>query len=440
VAYIERRRCSKSVRDGKLPPVDKRLPQQPLVVPLGEAGTQPGRPWRHAQTRLPALARIRGSHHLRLCAPRGVTTAIIDYRAGHLESIDVQEGRSFTLRLRKGHRWSMASRSPRKTSATTGRTWRTTASSAPPARRATCWSTRGAEVRGAERDDPALQLVEAQPAFPARMAGASPLFIFRPAHYLRQFHKKYSAKVQKAEAEGTGKRRWSAVHNRMDNLYEGDNPDLPTLQPWHNTTRPPADRFVAVRNPYFIRVDERGRQLPYIDRFVLAIADAKLIPAKAGAGDADLQARDLNFNNYTFLKQARSRTAIARCCGGRGAGRIVALFPNLNVNDPVLRQLLRDARFRRALSLAIDRSLVNQVLYFGLPSSRTTRCSRQARSTGLNTARCGRVTTRKRRIACSTSSGLKRRGAGIRSCRRPAARDHRRDRRAKAPSRRTCSS
>jgi peptide/nickel transport system substrate-binding protein len=204
------------------------------------------------------------------------------------------------------------------------------------------------------------------PHFLPRMAGASPLFIFRPAHYLKQFHKKYSAKVQKAEAEGTAKRRWSAVHNRMDNLYEGDNPDLPTLGPWHNTTRPPADRFVAVRNPYFHRVDERGRQLPYIDRFVLAIADAKLIPAKAGAGDADLQARDLNFNNYTFLKQGEKQNGYRTLLWRPGRGAHVALFPNLNVNDPLWRQLLRDVRFRRALSLAIDRSLVNQVLYFGL--------------------------------------------------------------------------
>ena len=36
------------------------------------------------------------------------------------------------------------------------------------------------------------------------------------------------------------------------------------------------------------------------------------------------------------------------------------------MNDPVWRAVLRDVRFRRALSLAIDRSLVNQVLYFGL--------------------------------------------------------------------------
>ena len=37
-----------------------------------------------------------------------------------------------------------------------------------------------------------------------------------------------------------------------------------------------------------------------------------------------------------------------------------------NVNDPVWRNLLRDVRFRRALSMAIDRSLINNVLYFGL--------------------------------------------------------------------------
>ena len=152
----------------------------------------------------------------------------------------------------------------------------------------------------------------------------------------------------------------------MDNLYEADNPDLPSLQPWINTTKPPADRFVAVRNPYFHRVDERGRQLPYIDRFVLAIADSKLIPAKAGSGDADLQARDLNFNNYTFLKQGEKNNNYRTLLWRAARGSHVALFPNLNANDPVWRALLRDVRFRRALSLGIDRSLVNQVLYFGL--------------------------------------------------------------------------
>jgi peptide/nickel transport system substrate-binding protein len=96
------------------------------------------------------------------------------------------------------------------------------------------------------------------------------------------------------------------------------------------------------------------------------VADPKLIPAKTGAGEADLQARDVHFNNYTFLKQGEKQNGYRTLLWRPGKGAHFALFPNLNVNDPVWRQVLRDVRFRRALSLAIDRSLVNQVLYFGL--------------------------------------------------------------------------
>ena len=46
-------------------------------------------------------------------------------------------------------------------------------------------------------------------------------------------------------------------------------------------------------------------------------------------------------------------------------GSHIALYPNLNVRDPVWRRLVRDVRFRRALSLAINRSEINQVIYFG---------------------------------------------------------------------------
>ncbi len=99
---------------------------------------------------------------------------------------------------------------------------------------------------------------------------------------------------------------------------------------------------------------------------VLAVADSKLIPAKTGAGEADLQARDVNFNNYTFLKRGEKVNGYRTFLWQPGKGAHVALFPNLNVNDPVWRAVLRDVRFRRALSLAIDRALVNQVLYFGL--------------------------------------------------------------------------
>ena len=346
-----------AVQAGKLPAVEKRLPREPLVVRLDEAGIAPGR---HGGTLNTLAGRSRDT---RLFTIYGYARLVgydrhLNLVPDLLESLEVQEGRIFTLRLRKGHRWSDGHPF---TAEDFRYYWEDVAtnrelSPAGPPREL---------LAGGER--PKFEVLSESavryswprpnPDFLPRLAGAAPLFIYRPAHYLKRHHARYTPGLPA---------RWAAAHNRLDNLYELDNPALPTLQPWMNTTRPPADRFVAVRNPFFHRVDQAGRQLPYLDRFVIAISDAKLIPAKTGAGEADLQARDLHFNNYTFLKQNEKLNGYRTLLWRPGRGAHVALFPNLNVNDPVWRKLLREVRFRRALSLAIDRSLVNQVLYFGL--------------------------------------------------------------------------
>jgi peptide/nickel transport system substrate-binding protein len=350
------------VAAGKLPPIERRLPQHPLVLSVEEPG-------RHGGTLHTLVGRSRDT---RLLVVYGYARLVgydrsLDLVPDILERFEVQEGRIFTLTLRKGHRWSDGHPF---TAEDFRYYWEDVANnrelspSGPPRD----LLVEGEAPRFEVLSDTVVRYTwkKPNPHFLPRQAGASPLFIYRPAHYLKKLHKKYSEKVRRAEAEGTAKRRWSAVHNRADNLYESDNPDLPTLQPWMNTTRPPADRFIAVRNPYFHRVDVNGRQLPYIDRLVLAVADPKLIPAKTGAGEADLQARDVHFNNYTFLKQGEEQNGYRTLLWRPGKGSHIALFPNLNANDPVWRQVLRDVRFRRALSLAIDRALVNQVLYFGL--------------------------------------------------------------------------
>jgi peptide/nickel transport system substrate-binding protein len=360
--FIEPPMLRLDVSTGRLPPTEKRLPQPPLVVRMDEPGKHGG-----------ALHSLVGrSRDTRLLVVYGYARLVgydrnLELAPDILESFEVQEGRIFTLRLRKGHRWSDGHPF---TAEDFRYYWEDVANNKElsPAGPPRDLLVDGEPPKFEVLSDTVVRYSwhKPNPHFLPRQAGASPLFIYRPAHYLKPFHKKYSEKVRKAEADGTAKRRWSAVHNRADNLYESDNPDLPTLQPWMNTTRPPADRFVAVRNPYFHRVDERGQQLPYIDRFVLAVADPKLIPAKTGAGEADLQARDVHFNNYTFLKQGEKQNGYRTLLWRPGKGSHFALFPNLNTKDPVWRQLLRDVRFRRALSLGIDRSLVNQVLYFGL--------------------------------------------------------------------------
>ena len=56
-----------------------------------------------------------------------------------------------------------------------------------------------------------------------------------------------------------------------------------------------------------------------------------------------------------------------------GSGSQLALYPNLNAKDETWRKLMRDVRFRRALSLGIDRDELNEVVYIGLakPSDNT---------------------------------------------------------------------
>ena len=130
--------------------------------------------------------------------------------------------------------------------------------------------------------------------------------------------------------------------------------------------QPPAEQFVFERNPYFHRVDENGLQLPYIDRFILNVSSSAIIAAKTGAGDSDLQATGIDFDDYTFLKDAEKRYPVKVDLWKATRGSRVALMPNLNSADPVWRQVLRDVRVRRALSLAIDRHEINMAVFYGL--------------------------------------------------------------------------
>ena len=352
------------VAAGDLPPLRERLPDAPLVVDDGRATGDYGGDWNMLISRSKDTRILAVFGYARLVGYDGTFTLVPDL----LDSFTVEDGRIFTFRLRRGHRWSDG----HPLTSEDFRYWWEDVAGHPklsPSGPPTVMRAGGALPLFEVISDEVVRYTwpTPNPDFLPALAGAAPLFIYRPAHYMKQFHVDHGdAEAIARQAAEAGKPGWASLHNALDNLYRFDNPDLPTLQPWIITNEAPAQRFIAERNPFFHKVDARGRQLPYIDRVVMTVVDSKLIPLKTWAGEADLQVRGLAFNDYTFLKEGEEHNDYGVRLWQTARGSQLALYPNLNVADPVWRAVLRDLRFRRALSLAINRREINQVIYFGL--------------------------------------------------------------------------
>ncbi len=367
MAAIETPYFAKQVAAGTLPPVDQRLPEQPRVIDLKAMGREagvPGGTWRMLMSDTRDLRMVTLYSYARLVGFDQNLKLVPDL----LESFDVKDDQVFTFHIRKGHKWSDGQPF---TAEDFRYYWEDIAlnpqlyPSGPDV----------ALLPGGEK--PKFEVLDPltvrytwsvpNPSFLPALAAAQPLYIFMPAHYLKQFNPRYADKDGLAKKiKAAHVKDWTALHERMSRQYRPENPALPTLDPWHNTTPLPADFFVFERNPYYHRVDEDGRQLPYIDKLTMMLGTASLIPAKVASGEADLQAAYLNFEDYTFLKHAEKANGYKVNLWQQGFGSRAALMPNLNTSDLVWRKVLRDVRFRRALSLGINRHDINNVLFFGL--------------------------------------------------------------------------
>lgn len=356
------------VDSGKLPPVAERIPAEPYVPNFDPKHDRSI--GRHGGTLNTLMAR---SKDVRLMVVYGYTRLVkfnrdLELVPDILKSVDVEKGRTFTFHLRPGHKWSDGKPF---TSEDFRYYWEDVANhdmlspTGPPT------------TLRVDGELPKVTIInpvtvryswsKPNPAFLPALAGARPLYIYRPAHYLRKYHSRYGDKDKlNAKAKKKGQRNWAALHNKYDHQYKNRNIKLPTLQPWVNTTKGPAERFVFKRNPFYHKVDAKGQQLPYIDQVNVRIASGKIIPAQVGTGQSDLQARYLRFDNFTFLKRNEQQSGYNTYLWRIAKGSHLTLFPNLNVKDPIWRGLMRDRRFRRALSLGIDRHELNQVIYFGL--------------------------------------------------------------------------
>jgi peptide/nickel transport system substrate-binding protein len=356
------------VASGALPEMAERLPVDPLIVDLAAQGRALGE---YGGSLEMVMGRAKDARQMVVYGYArlvGYDPATMELRPDLLKDVIVDGNRSFTFVLREGHRWSDGSPF---TAEDFRYFWEDVANNpelsptGPPSDLLVEGEPPRVEILSPTRVR--YSWSRPNPDFLPRLAGARPLYLYRPSAHLKTFHASHTdADALRARMEETSSKTWARMHNRQDNLYKFDNPDLPTLQPWIVRTRPPSNRFVFERNPYYHKIDARGRQLPYIDEVVFQIASSGLIPAKTGAGESNLQARYLSFDDYTFLRQGETRSGYETYLWRTAKGAHLALYPNLNVEDPIWREVMRDVRFRRALSLAVNRREINEVIYFGL--------------------------------------------------------------------------
>ncbi len=356
------------VKEGKLPPEAERLPKEPRVVTIDETT---GRTVGKRGGTIRTLMAEQGD--LRLMTVYGYERLVsynssLEMQPDILLSYENEGNRVFTLHLRPGHRWSDGSPF---TAEDFRYQWEDVLTDKDMDRGGLdpALLVDGKGPKFEVSDDLTVRYTwdGPNPLFLPALAATRPLDIYSASAYLKQFHAKYADPDKLAAQIAKEKvKDWTRLQIRMGRSYRFENPFLPTLQPWTNRVDPPANRYVFERNPYYHKVDQNGVQLPYVDQVVINIAESSIIPAKTGSGESDLQERYLNFSDYTFLKEGEKRNNYSVRLWTVGKGSAVALFPNLNTNDEGWRKLFRDVQFRRALSLGIDRTEINQVLFAGL--------------------------------------------------------------------------
>jgi peptide/nickel transport system substrate-binding protein len=365
--YVETPLFAEQVAKGALPPVAQRVPQEPIVVDLAARGRELGRSGGEIVSLVARARDIRyhsASSYARLI---GYTQALT-LEPDLLREVQAEGNRVFTFRLREGHRWSDGHPF---TAEDFRFYWEDIANNKElsPSGLPDFLLVNGNGPRFEVLDALTVRFSwdEPNPRFLTTLAQPRDPFIYRPAHYLKGFHARYADRAKLDEAAKKGKlKSWAGLFNRLDDMFEASNPDLPTLQPWRIVTPAPATRFVFERNPFYHRVDPAGQQLPYLDRVVLDVAAGGLMAAKANAGDADLLFRGLTMADIPILKEGERAKGFKTLMWPYARGSEIALYPNLTVTDPVWRALNRDIRFRRALSLGIDRRTLNNSLLFGL--------------------------------------------------------------------------
>ena len=372
--FHEAPELSKQVEDGKLPPVETRLPDELLIIPPVERIGKYGGTWHRAFTG-PAdgqnMDRLLHDHLIYYDLD-GVT--LVPHIA---KSWELSEGaRVVTFKLRKGMKWSDGTpfTADAFVFAYEDLLLNDELNPVKPA-----YMRHGGELGRVEKvDDYTVRYVFAKPyrTFPAACAsllvggqsarGRRAVGLYAPGHYLKQFHQKYVPEQElNAKVAESGLGDWVQLFKQR--AAADKNRELPVVGPWKVVSPITSQMLVLERNPYYWAVDPEGNQLPYIDRIEMAVAEnLEVLNLRAIAGEIDMQHRHIQLAKVPVLKANAAKGGYRVLFWPGKSGTEAALFINQTWRgDPEIGRWLRDRDFRIALSLAIDRDEINETIFLG---------------------------------------------------------------------------
>ena len=187
-----------------------------------------------------------------------------------------------------------------------------------------------------------------------------------PSHYFRKIHQNHDAKGAAELMQFTGL-YWSAAFKTVYTPWK--HVGVPTINAWiaSNAYLPGTTTVVALRNPYYWKVDTLGRQLPYLDevRFEVVADNAtalqRVLNGKVDYHPQDFASVDAAAGPAIAAAERAGVIHTVRVIPSRSNAIGIAL--NLTHRDPTMRAALSDKRVRIALSEAINRPGLIHELY-----------------------------------------------------------------------------
>jgi peptide/nickel transport system substrate-binding protein len=382
--YKEAPSLAQLVAEGKLPPVNERLPRNPRVMPVRESIGQYGGKIRRAYRGLAD----------RWSPAKFVDEMDVEWQANDDGTLEIvpnfcsawsmnDDATEVTFTLRDGLRWSDGE----VLDTDDVKFWYEQMYRGPigPGRAIGAISIQGqyAELEVVDKLTFRFKFPKPNPLFiprTARFGYAMPMgpTFAMPEHYLSKFLPDTVDKAMlDAKLKEYGVTEWKELFG-VDGLARGpltfwwQNADLPVMTAWTAVVTPPAEFVQARRNPYYHAVDPDNQQLPYVDEVehrLFESQDVFDLWVVQGLLDSE-DAFHLATANFTLYKENEA-----------GGGykihpwpgtRTTSLFFNLNVRDEVLRNLFNTPTFREALSLAINRQEISDLVYSGLLVPRQT--------------------------------------------------------------------